>query len=463
MRGCHHATATDPVPSPSLTVTCKGIPAKSAAIGLPPRSLSTSFAAFRAPISAGFRLRLPLPCLHARSPSTAAPPAAPCECTRPLKLASQRAGLGGAFPNGGHLLFLRQLFLPLALHQALHFVDLHIVAAARVSSCLYTAPRVEFAGTQVGGKDMWLWPSQLSSTLFRAPSVITFSVSASSPRARASRSAFTMASAVLHAVLSGWQATASAGSKPAGLAILSATGERSSARSVKAANVGYLSQSAILPVLLELWNPEPPRACAAKLHATLLSRLPPWDPAARSSRSCHERKTRGKTAAQFFIKASFYSWHAPAVGGRPVIGCALHKPLPPLARFALPGGCLLQIPVDISFTLSRMTCSVLPNHNTSCFCNELTVLMLLTQCFQNLRTTLWKMMKRNLPSRDLQRNPTLATVGLPEVSSTLDTLRGARSTRQHARRTTVCSTSSKCAAAALRTKLQGVCQPRLAL
>ena len=30
-----------------------------------------------------------------------------------------------------------------------------IVAAARVSSCLFTAPRVEFASTQVGGKDMW--------------------------------------------------------------------------------------------------------------------------------------------------------------------------------------------------------------------------------------------------------------------------------------------------------------------
>ena len=53
----------------------------------------------------------------------------------------------------------------------------------------------------------------------------------------ASRSAFTMASAVRHAVLSGWHATASAGSRPAGLAILSATCERSSARSLKAATV----------------------------------------------------------------------------------------------------------------------------------------------------------------------------------------------------------------------------------
>ena len=60
--------------------------------------------------------------------------------------------------------------------------------------------------------------------------------------------------------------------------------------------------------------------------------------------------------------------------------------------------------------------------------------MLLTQRFQCLRATLWRMMKRNLPSRDLQRFPTLATVGLPAVSSTLDTLRSARSTRQHARR-----------------------------
>ena len=59
------------------------------------------------------------------------------------------------------------------------------------------------------------------------------------------------------------------------------------------------------------------------------------------------KETRGKTAAQFFMKASFYSWHAPAAGGLPVIGCALHWPLPPLARFALPGGCLLQIPVDM--------------------------------------------------------------------------------------------------------------------
>ena len=120
-------------------------------------------------------------------------------------------------------------------------------------------------------------------------------------------------------------------------------------------------------------------------------------------------------------------------------------------------------PCGHKFRLSRMTCSVLPNHNTSCFCNELTVLMLLTQRFQSLRTTLWRMMKRNLPSRDLQRHPTLATVGLPAVSSTLDTLRSARSTRQHARRTRSAPRAQSVRAAALRTKLQGVCLPSTCL
>ena len=69
--------------------------------------------------------------------------------------------------------------------------------------------------------------------------------------------------------------------------------------------------------------------------------------------------------------------------------------------------------------------------------------MLLTQRFKSLRTALWRMMKRNLPSRDLQRHP---TVGLPAVSSTLDTLRSARSTPA-CPSPPVCSTSSKCAAA----------------
>ena len=59
-----------------------------------------------------------------------------------------------------------------------------------------------------------------------------------------------------------------------------------------------------------------------------------------SSSAAHEAaitENERQNGCKFCIKASFYPGHAPAACGRPVIGCALHWPLPPLARFALPG------------------------------------------------------------------------------------------------------------------------------
>ena len=76
------------------------------------------------------------------------------------------------------------------------------------------------------------------------------------------------------------------------------------------------------------------------------------------------KETRGKTAAQFCMKASFYSWHAPAAGG-----LACHWLCFALAFAAAGALCaawwlFASNPCGHIFRLSRMTCSVLPNHNT---------------------------------------------------------------------------------------------------
>ena len=60
----------------------------------------------------------------------------------------------------------------------------------------------------------------------------------------------------------------------------------------------------------------------------------PCDPLSEEEVRNHRRPVTGHEP-QFFIKVSFYSWHAPAAGGQPVIGCALHWPLPPLAATCL--------------------------------------------------------------------------------------------------------------------------------
>ena len=138
-------------------------------------------------------------------------------------------------------------------------------------------------------------------------------------------------------------------------------------------------------MLLELSNPEEPaRACAAKLHAPLLSRLPPWDPAARSSRSCHQRNERQNGCTILYqgivlLLACSCRWWA-----------ACHWLCFALAFAAAGELCaawwlFASNPYGYKFRLSRMTCFVLPNHNTSCFWNGLTVLVLLTQRFRSLQ------------------------------------------------------------------------------